>query len=141
MISMSEETPDNLCIAFLDLSYCRPIASLIQVLIYRESSTLQSHDFTKNSVLSLVGRAAKVHSIVLPGEGGEPLLHLLGSVPTNCPFTITRPCTRSVLHAGCAAKLHCPSPRVPESQSLLRIWDTVRTHGGAHGGAAQSCRC
>ena len=33
VISMSEETPDNLCIAFLDLSYCRPIASLIQVLI------------------------------------------------------------------------------------------------------------
>ena len=28
-------------------------------------------------------------------------------------------------------KLHCPSPRVPESQSLLRIWDTVRTHSGA----------
>ena len=23
------------------------------------------------------------------------------------------------------------SPRVPESQSLLRIWDTVRTHSGA----------
>ena len=23
------------------------------------------------------------------------------------------------------------SPRVPEFQSLLRIWDTVRTHGGA----------
>ena len=86
----------------------------------------------KKSLLPLVGRAAKVHSIVLPGEGkGEPLLHLLGSVPTNCPFTITRPCTRSVLHAGCAAKLHCPSPRVPESQSLLRIWDTVRTHSGA----------
>ena len=33
VISMSEETPDNLCIAFLDLFYCRPIASLIQVLI------------------------------------------------------------------------------------------------------------
>ena len=41
VISMREETPDNLCIAFLDLSYCRPIASLIQVLIYHESSALQ----------------------------------------------------------------------------------------------------
>ena len=33
VISMSEGMPDNLCIAFLDLSYCIPIASLIQVLI------------------------------------------------------------------------------------------------------------
>ena len=80
-----------------------------------------------------VGRTSSQSPFHCParGGGGKPLLHLLGSVPTNCPFTITRPCTRSVLHAGCAAKLHCPSPRVPESQSLLRIWDTVRTHGGA----------
>ena len=132
-----------LLLLYLRVNYAarKPFQDSLHQHFYFTIKTRTKH-FTKKSLMPLVGRAAKVHSIVLPwGAGGEPLLHLLGSVPTNCPFTITRPCTRSVLHAGCAAKLHCPSPRVPESPQNLGHGENTRRSLFFAFGAAQSCRC
>ena len=125
VISMSEETPDNLCIAFLDLSYCRPIASLIQVLIYHESSTSITCNhmiLQKKSLLPLVGRAAKLHSIVLPGEGGAS-----SAFARLCPNQLPVYNNQAVHAVSVACRVRgkialSQSPRVPESQSPRGPW-------------------